>query len=401
MNVYRAREGLRHAFRDVLNFYYPDCIDVRTGGYAAQIDERDGSVYDPRSKHLVATARAINNFSLGVLADGPEWCRPSAEHGLRFLSTVHWDGEQEGYDWLLDGRDPVDRTRYCYGHAFALLAGARAHQAGISGGREELDRAFSVLEERFFEPEHRLYADRASADWSELSPYRGANANMHALEALLAAGEATGEERFFERAYDVAERFARALASETGGLLWEHYSESWEHDLSHNADEPDHQFRPPGYQPSHHAEWAKLLCLLAEYRDEEWLLTRAMELFDAAIHLGWDEEHEGLYYTVEESGEPIVDGKYGWAHAEAIGASALLSRHDPSYLRWYDRLWEYSTTHLINPRYGNWYERVTREGERPEPDHGPEVEPGYHPLTNCWLALEALDRDPSAFCSRE
>jgi mannose/cellobiose epimerase-like protein (N-acyl-D-glucosamine 2-epimerase family) len=396
MNVYRTREGLRHAFRDVLNFYHPDCIDTRIGGYVAQLDERDGYVYDARTKHLVATARAINNFSLGSLADGPEWCRAAAEGGLRFLSTGHWDPEHEGYDWLLAGREPVDRTRFCYGHAFALLAGARAHQAGIPGGREELDRAFSVLEGRFFEPEHGLYADRASPDWTELSSYRGANANMHTLEALLAAGEATGEDRFLDRAYTIAERFARELAAGTDGLLWEHYTDSWEHDLSYNADEPDHQFRPPGYQPGHHAEWAKLLCLLAEHREGEWILTRATELFDAAVDLGWDDRYGGLYYTVEENGEPIVDDKYGWAHTEAIGASALLARHDPSYLEWYDRLWEYSTARLINPQYGNWYERLTREGELPEPDHGPAVEPGYHPITNCWLAMGVLGDDPAA-----
>ncbi|WP_331232839.1 AGE family epimerase/isomerase [Natronorarus salvus] len=397
MNVYRTREGLRHAFRDVLNFYYPDCIDARYGGYIAQIDERDGGVYDGRTKHLVATARGVNNFSLGVLADGPDWCRYAAEHGLRFLSVAHWDDECEGYDWLLDGRDATDRTRYCYGHAFALLAGARAHRAGIPGGREELDRAFSVLEDRFFEPEYGLYADRASPDWTELSPYRGANANMHTLEALLAAGEATGEARFLDRAYTVADRFTRDLASESDGLLWEHYTESWEPDFAYNEDEPHHQFRPPGYQPGHHAEWAKLLLVLAEHREEQWFVLRARELFDAAIDLGWDERCGGLSYTVEASGEPIVAAKYGWVHAEAIGASALLADHDDSDLRWYDRLWAYAREHLIDPGTGNWYEKCTREGAYDGPNRGPAVEPGYHPATNCWLAMGVLDEDPAAF----
>jgi mannose/cellobiose epimerase-like protein (N-acyl-D-glucosamine 2-epimerase family) len=380
----------------VLNAYYPDCIDTRFGGYVAQIDERDGSVYDPRTKHLVATARGVNNFSLGVLADGPEWCRYAAEHGLRFLSTVHWDSEDEGYDWLLNGREPTERTRHCYGHAFALLAGARALQAGIPGARAELDRAFSVLEERFFEPDHGLYADRASSDWGTLAPYRGANANMHALEALLAAGEATGEERFFDRAYTVADRFTRDLAGDSG-LLWEHYTESWEPEFSYNEDRPRDRFRPPGYQPGHHAEWAKLLLILSTFRDEGWLVDRARELFDAAVDLGWDDEHGGLYYTVEASGEPIVAEKYGWVHAEAIGASALSSAHDRSSLAWYDRLWAYSRDHLIDPGTGNWYERCTREGAYDGPNRGPAVEPGYHPLTNCWLAMELLEREPTAF----
>ncbi|USZ70258.1 AGE family epimerase/isomerase [Natronosalvus halobius] len=393
MNVYRTRAGLRHQFRDILQFYYPVMIDTKIGGYAAQVDERDGYVYDARTRHLVATARGVHNFSLGVLEDGPDWCRYAAEHGLRFLSTVHWDDERQGYDWVLDGRELTDRTRYCYGHAFVLLAGARAHQAGIAGGRAELERAFDVLEERFYEPEHGLYTDRATPDWDSLSPYRGQNANMHACEALLAAYEATDEERFLERAYTVADRFIREVTSSTDGLLWEHYTEEWKPDLAYNEDQPTHQFRPPGYQPGHHAEWAKLLALLAEHRSEGWLLERARDCFDAAVDLGWDDEHGGLYYTVQDDGEPIVADKYGWVHTEAIGASALLSRFDAEYAEWYDRLWTYSREHLINPKYGNWYGRLTRVHERDDSDRGPAVEPGYHPLTNCWLAMRALEAE--------
>ncbi|MFC7240187.1 AGE family epimerase/isomerase [Saliphagus sp. GCM10025317] len=399
MNVYRTRAGLFHQFRDVLQFYYPAMIDTRIGGYAAQVDERDGYVYDARTRHLVAAARGVHNFSLGVLENGPDWCRYAAEHGLRFLSTIHWDDECGGYDWVLDGYEATDRTRYCYGHAFVLLAGARAHQAGIPGGRAELERAFDVLEERFYEAEHELYADRAAPDWDSLPPYRGQNANMHACEALLAAYEATGEKRYLERAYTVADRFTREVTSTTDGLLWEHYNEAWEPDFAYNEDQPTHQFRPPGYQPGHHAEWAKLLALLAEHRSEGWLLERARELFDAAVDLGWDDEHGGLYYTVQDDGEPIVADKYGWVHTEAIGASALLSRFDDAYAEWYDRLWAYSREHLINPKYGNWYARLTRAHERDGPNRGPAVEPGYHPLTNCWLAMRALEADPPAFGS--
>lgn len=399
MTIYRTRDGLRHAIRDVLNFYYPACIDTAVGGYVAQLDERDGHVYDARTKHLVATARGVHNFSLGVRFEGPDWCRQAAEHGLQFLSTVHWDDDHEGYHWLLEGRTPTDRTRYCYGHAFVLLAAARAHQAGITGARAELERAFDVLEGRFYEPDHGLYADQADPGWETLEAYRGQNANMHTCEALLATFEATEEERFLERAYTVADRYTRDVTSATDGLLWEHYDEEWEPDRSYNEDKPRHQFRPPGYQPGHHAEWAKLLVVLADHREEEWPLERARELFDAAVDLGWDDEYGGLYYTVTAEGDPIVPDKYGWVHTEAIGASALLSRFDDEYAAWYDRLWSYACEHLLNPKYGNWYERLTREHDRDDPDYGPAVEPGYHPLTNCWLAMRALEADPPAFDS--
>jgi len=212
---------LRQHIGAILSFYYPTCIDTRYGGYVAQIDERDGHVYDPRTKHLVATARAIHSFSVGVLLDGPVWCRTAAEWGLGSLSTHFWDDTMEGYDWLLEGRETVD----------------------------------------------------------------------------------------------------------------------------------------------------------------------------AAVDLRWDEEHGGFYYTTDADGDPVVEDKYSWAHAEGIGAAALLSTHDDTYLEWYDRLWAHADEHFVNPRHGNWYERLTREHERDGPNRGVAVEPDYHPLNNARVAMEALDED--------
>jgi len=91
---------------------------------------------------------------------------------------------------------------------------------------------------------------------------------MHACEAFLAAYEATDEARYLDRARHIAEAITVDLAAETDGLLWEHYTADWEHDFAYNVDEPRHQFRPPGYQPGHHAEWAKLLALLDRYEGE-------------------------------------------------------------------------------------------------------------------------------------
>ena len=404
MNGDRTEAGLRGRIRDVLNFYYPACIDIVSGGYAAGIDERGGGLYDGRTKHLVASARALHNFSVGASIGGPEWCRFAAEHGLSFLSAVHWDDEHGGYDWLLDGRETVDDTRHCYGHAFVVLAATRAHEAGIPGARAELERAWDAIDERFWEPDHGLCADRADGAWEEVAPYRGQNANMHACEAFVAAYEATGERRYLDRAFTVADSFVRGVGTRANGLFWEHYDEDWEPDLDHNRDEPRHQFRPWGHQPGHHVEWAKLLLLLHEHRPEPWLVDRARDLFDAAVEYGWDDEHGGFHYTVDPDGEPVVADKYGWAVAEGIGASALLAAHDDSYIDWYDRLWAYADGRLINPGHGNWYERVARDGSYDGPDRGVAVEPGYHPLTNAWIAMERLDGEggfrPKAWSDR-
>jgi len=403
--IYRDPRYLRGAIRDVLNVYYPAAIDTRHGGYVAQLDERGGEVYDGASKHLVATARGVHNFSLGWRLDGPPWCRTAAEHGLQFLDVGHYDAENGGYDWLLSRRETEDATRYCYGHAFVLLAHARAVEAGLASA-ERVHETADLLEERFWEPDRGLFAAEASPDWSSTDPYRGQNANMHACEAHIAGYEATGDESYLDRAATVADALARGRAraadgpigagtADSPGLVWEHYAEDWEPDLEYNRDQPRHTFRPWGYQPGHQVEWAKLLCLLDRHDDgdRDWYADRAAALFDAAVDLGWDDEDGGFYYTLDLDGDPVVDDKYGWPVAEAIGAAALLSQHDAEYWEWYDHLWAYAEEHFINPRLGNWYARLTREHDRDGPNRGVAVEPGYHPIANAAIALEVVEED--------
>ena len=385
-------DWLRERAIDALEFYYPACVAEERGGFVAQIDEVTGDVTDPAPRHLVASSRFVVNFSRGVRIDGPDWCEPAAERGLSFLFDHHRDAERGGYDRLLEGTEPVDRSRSCYGHAFVLLAFAEAATAGVSGAEAHVEATFDLLDERFFEPERGLYRSRWNADWTESEDYRGQNANMHACEALIAAHEATGEGRYLDRALTVARALTVELAAETDGTLWEHYTETWEHDFEYNEDEPRHQFRPWGYQPGHHAEWAKLLATLARRREgDAWLTERARELFDFAVESGWDEAYGGFYYTLDRDGDPVVSDKYGWPVAEAIGAAATLAdlTGEERYREWYERLWAYAEAELLAGG-GNWYGRLDRENDRIPPDDGPAVEPGYHPIGASLAGIDAF-----------
>ncbi|SEO73597.1 Mannose or cellobiose epimerase, N-acyl-D-glucosamine 2-epimerase family [Halogranum amylolyticum] len=379
---------LRDHRRDVLEFYYPTCMDEERGGYVAQLDERTGEVYDPDAKHLVATCRFIVNFCRAARDGGPDWTRSAAEHGVEFLLEHHRNDETGGYRWLLEGTDPVDDHYSTYGHAFVLLALAEATTVDVDGAREALDNAFALVDRYFWEPEQGLCRSDRDADWGPVEQYRGQNANMHMCEAQLAAYEATDDGRYLDRARRLARRLTVDLAERTDGRLWEHYDADWTHDMEYNVEEKAHQFRPWGYQPGHHAEWAKLLTELDGHVDASWPLDRAEELFAAAVDDGWDEKRGGFYYTHAPDGDPIVADKYGWPVAEAIGAAAVLAdaTGERQYREWYGRFWAYATEHLVAPG-GNWYTKLTVENEYVDTDEGPAVEPGYHPIGACEAAL--------------
>ncbi|MFW5917579.1 MAG: AGE family epimerase/isomerase [Halorubrum sp.] len=393
----RARSH-RARLLSTLRVQYPDVIARR--GYRL-LHPETGDHYTDDRRHLVATCRSVANFAVGALADGPDWCLEAAEHGLRFLREVHRGGDG-GYHLVVDGNEtPVDRTRSAYGHAFVLLAYARATAAGLDGARDDLEATRALIDERFRDATGLLRSD-CDEDWEELEAYRGQNANMHACEAFIAAYEATGDREYLDVARDVAGTITVELAAETDGLLWEHYTADWEHDFAYNADEPRHQFRPPGYQPGHHAEWAKFLALLDRYDESDadasgidgsdapsdgWY-ARGLELFDAAVDRGWSEN--GFVYTHRADGSVIVPDRYGWALAEAIGASAALAeraaaRGDEAEAerlrRWHRRF--LVRTDLFRGPAGVWYEKrlpPEADGDRVAPSP-PGVEPDYHPAT--------------------
>ena len=395
--VYRDPSWLRSEIDAILSFYYPTCVDETDGGFVAQLDEESGAIYDSDSKHLVATSRYTANFCRGHRYDGPEWCRSMAERGVEFLRETHRDPEVGGYDWLLEGTEPVDRRRVCYGHAFVLLAYAEATDFGIDGARECLGDAYDVLIDRFWEPDHSLCKSEYAADWREAEDYRGQNANMHTYEAMLAAYEATGERRYLDRAREIAHAITVELARGTEGLLWEHYTADWDHDMGYNRDDPRHQFRPWGYQPGHHVEWAKLLAVLDRHADTDWALSRARELFDAAVSYGWDTEYGGFHYTFDPDGSPIVEDKYGWPVVEGIGAAAALYERtdDKRYTEWYDQFWAYAEKALVAPGR-NWYQKRTRDNDPYETASGPAVEPGYHPIGACVESIRSFEAIPNA-----
>jgi mannose/cellobiose epimerase-like protein (N-acyl-D-glucosamine 2-epimerase family) len=382
---------LRGRIGEVLDFYYPACVDDQHGGFVAQLDEETGAVYDPDTRHLVASARFVVNFALGDRLDVADWCGEAAERGVAFLRDHHRDAERGGYHWLLDGTDPVDSTRVAYGHAFVLLAYARAAEQGVPDADDYLAETFDLIENRFWELEHELCRSQWDADWTEPDAYRGQNANMHTCEAMLAAYEATGESRYLDRAVAIARALTVRLADRTDGLLWEHYTADWEHDFEYNVDDKHHQFRPWGYQPGHHVEWAKLLATLDRHSDADWLLQRAVELFDATVEHGWDDRRGGFYYTFDRDGEPVVEDKYGWPVAEAIGATAALHERtgEGRFLDWYEDLWAYADAHLVAPG-GNWYEKLTPDNEPVPVGEGTAVEPGYHPIGACFEGIRSF-----------
>jgi mannose/cellobiose epimerase-like protein (N-acyl-D-glucosamine 2-epimerase family) len=395
---FRSPDFLRAHIVDTMAFYEPVARDS-TGGFFHFFKD-DGTVYDRQTRHLVSSARFVFNHASAFRRFGkPQW-QQGARHGLRFLRDVHRDPASDGYAWLLrwngSERQVLDATNHCYGLAFVLLAHAQALMAGIDEARPGVAETFELMERRFWEPRHGLYADEADADWV-LSPYRGQNANMHACEAMLAAHAATGEARYLERAETLAHNVTRRLDERAGGVLWEHYHADWSPDWDYNRHDKSNIFRPWGIQTGHLTEWAKLLLQLDHRQPADWRLHRARELFGMATEHGWDRSHDGLHYgfyrdTVHHKWPVCDSDKYFWVQAESIAAAALLAVRtgEGGYWDWYDRIWEYSWEHFVDHKHGAWYRILSADNRKLNDEKSPAGKTDYHTMGACHDVLDAL-----------
>jgi mannose-6-phosphate isomerase len=255
-----------------------------------------------------------------------------------------------GFAWRFDlDNRPIDGTRDLYDHAIVLLAFAAA--AGVVGADDVRADALALVDHvtAYFAHPEGGYRDSIPS-----SGQRRQNPHMHLFEALLAATEAFGDERFFDCARDLAALFAARFFQVREGALPEYFDEA----LSPLKD--GGRFRA---EPGHHYEWIWLI---------DWYQTVAAAIgappgpnFDgAAPSLFEFAERQGISPTVGAavnglwSDGAVADGGFRlWPQTERLKAVA---RRRP------DRVLAALTVlerHLADAHPGLWIERMDAQGQ--------------------------------------
>jgi sulfoquinovose isomerase len=337
------------------------------GGGAAWLDDTGAPLPD-RPIYTWLTARTVHVYALGHLLGIPG-SRPIAETALAGLTGLLHDDDHGGWYPSVspDGKPAPGKS--CYDHVFVVLAGSSAVCAGLPGGADLLSDALGVFERRFWDERAGMCVDTWDTAFAELDPYRGMNANMHAVEALLAASDVTGEVVWRQR----AERIAGFLVKTAERHRWripEHFDDQWRPELELNVDQPNDQFKPYGATVGHGLEWSRLLLHLeaAEGHSsghQRWAAA-SQALFDRAVADGWARDGApGFVYTTRWDGSPVVRDRMHWVAAEAIGAAAALSHRtgDDRYAELYATWWDYVAQYHLDPVHGSWLHQLNPQNE--------------------------------------
>jgi len=357
--------------------------------------DEDGRLDPSHPVELYITCRMTHVMSLGVLL-GRSGTVALAEHGVTSLAGPLRDTDHGGWYPAVTDEGPADTTKAAYGHAFVVLAASSASVAGVPGAPELLAAALTVSEQHFWDDAAGMVVEEWDDAWHRLDPYRGMNANMHTVEAYLAAADVTGDARWARRAGRIAATLV-ARAEPNGWRIPEHFDATWRPLLDYNRDVPADPFRPFGSTVGHALEWSRLLAgvdaTLRSLGEEcpPGLLHAAVALFDRAVADGWAADGaDGFVYTTDWSGQPIVRARMHWVLAEAVGAAATLHHvtGQARYLDLYRQWWAYADRYLIDRDGGSWHHELDPQN-RPAGTVWPGKPDVYHAFQATLLPLLA------------
>jgi sulfoquinovose isomerase len=331
------------------------------GGFA-WLDGEGVAVLD-RPVETWITTRMTHVLSIGALLGIPG-CGPLIDHGVTALQTTLRDTVNDG--WFTASNQPNDGEKRAYEHAFVILAASSATLAGRAGAKGLLAEATTVVMDRFWLEDRGVVSDVASRDWTEREPYGGANANMHMLEAFLAAADVTGDLVWLERGLRIATFFIDLRARARNWRIPEHFDADWTELPEYNREDPAHKFRPYGATVGHGFEWSRLcLHLHASLQAaglgseaHAWLLESSRLLFERAVADGW--QGQGFLYTTDWDGKPVVEDRLHWVVCEAIAAAAALHRatgnvdDENRYRQW----WDLAEQSFIDRSGGSWWAQL-------------------------------------------
>ena len=328
----------------------------------------DGTPWKDRPRETWITSRMCHVYSLGAML-GHEGSEALADAALKGLTGELHDDEHGGWYAGLTADGDILPDKQCYAHAFVILAASSAMLAGRPLAKELLKDALRIYDKFFWQDEIGLSVDKWNTEFTELDDYRGINANMHTVEAFLAAADALGDENYRVRAGRIISHIV-VWAKENNWRIPEHFTSDWQMDLECNKDRPDDQFKPYVATPGHGIEWARLITQWAvstyrKYDNENAkdYIKIAEKLYNTAVSDAWDVDGApGICYTTDWEGKPIVHDRMHWTLAEAINTSAVLYRvtGNEKYKNDYAKFMEYLDEKVLDHQNGSWFHQLDR-----------------------------------------
>lgn len=353
----------------------------------------DGSVNYSKPLELWINCRMTHLLGLATALEIGDF-RKEVEHGVNALLDIFEDKHNGGfYNSCHSDGTPSNDKKLAYDQSFVLLTASTARAIGVARAEILFNKVDAIIDEFFWDPKYELMVNEWNADFSILAPYRGVNANMHAVEAFCAVYELTGTKKYLDRAHSICKSVVNNFSRQNNWMLPEHFNERWEALKDYNVDNPADPFCPYGVTIGHLFEWARLILqiqlLLRESEDISWILEAATHMYELGSTYGWAPDGaEGFIYTMDWDKKPVVTSRMHWVAAEATMTAYTMwyFTKNNQYISDYNKWWQYIDTYVIDRKFGSWNSELNPNQEVVE-FTWPGKPDTYHAVNACLLPL--------------
>lgn len=373
----------RQLLEDTVPFWFPRSIDREYGGFLLMRDADGSLIDDDKAVWIQGRATWLLATLARTVEPRDEWIE-GAKSGYDFLNQFGFDQDGRMFFHLTrDGR-PIRKRRYFFSETFYVLAAAAFGK--ITHNPDALERAKNVFKLccTYKERPHLL-----PAKFSATRPAKGIGVPMIMLNT------------------------AQQLRELTGDDAMTFYIQQWIEEIEHFFVKDDlrcvmEQVAPDGsiidhmdgrlLNPGHAIEGAWFILHEAKCRNHDpHLIALGCKMLDYMWERGWDQEYGGLFYFRDVYHKPVQeywqDMKFWWPHNEAIITTllAFLLTGDAKYATWHNQVHQYAYRHFYDPRHGEWFGYLHRDGTVAQPTKGNLFKGPFHlPRQEwyCWMILK-------------
>lgn len=374
-----------------------DLIDKEFGGYITSIDKCGKSYNSDKSGWF--QGRCLWTFSALCNRYGmtDEWMN-AANAGVKFLDEKCVDSDGRMFFQVTREGKPLRKRRYMYSESFYVVAMAEYGLA--TGNNEYLEKA-----QKCYELMLQLFRDPAS-DPYKITPksYAETRSEMTASVPMVLINCAQVLRRCCPEKAEYYNNIAQQMAE---FIIKYHYKPELKCVLENVTPDGGRIDTPSGrtVNPGHSMENTWFLMNHAIYNGDKELISKALNILDWSLELGWDKDFGGFVYFIDIDSRPCEqlehDMKLWWVHNEALIATLMahLLTGEKKYWDWFERIHDYSFGHFQDNECGEWYGYLHKDGTVSHTQKGSMWKgPFHHPrcLMICDELLGALVEKKSA-----
>lgn len=392
-NKYKV-EIKEHILEDIMPFWDKRCLDRECGGYITCFD-REGNITDT-NKYIWFQGRQLYTYSLlyNRIENRNFWLE-LAKAGYDFLihhayaGNGRWNFELTREGRVITGTNSIYSDYHvAQGLAEYLLATGCTDEHGM----RILEETFSSIERNTMDPE---FKDIFENTWSPSLIWH--DMHLTALNTAFITGQTLGRERV--RAFEdyCLDKILKWFLRDKEMLVFEAVTRENKLDMS-----------PVGFfiNPGHSLESMWFCLEMGRIHENPAVEKRALQGVDWTYRVGWDSVYGGIFSYLDAAGrtpEPFDwhketntawDDKIWWVNCESLCCFALsyAASLDTKYLAMFEKQYDFCMKYFYDQKYGEWYERLYRDGSVKVADKGTKWKCAYHLVRSLVQIITTFDR---------